>query len=805
MPAAATAPPEPTSPALGDAIEMAEPYAPETAGSYSPRAFAGQDTLTAAELLRAPVRWPRPSRLAEPLRAPSGRAAEGLKALGLHTVGELLEHLPRDSREARTIAELRVGEQATVAVEVRAIETRPVRRRRMRPLVEAWVVDGSGGMRAVFFNQPWLVEKYPPGTRLVLHGKAGERGSFGVAHHAVGSDVGSDVGTAEGLGAGAAGSASGRDAGSGDAPGGAVVAHYPASEGISSTQLLALVQGARGALADVPEQLPAALRAAERLPDRAGALGALHFPASPSDAETGHARLAFEELLLTQLVFLRRRARRRALRGAPVLEEPPSLSARWLEGALPFALTAGQRGAIDEIAQDLASACPMQRLLMGEVGSGKTVVALWAMLRAVEHGHQAALMAPTETLAEQHFATVQRLLGGEQVACALLTGSTRVSRRADTLGKLASGELQLVVGTHALIEPDVRFRSLAVAVVDEQHRFGVRQRAALDAKGPQKGPQASGSDPTPPHVLHMTATPIPRTLALAEHGDLDVTALRELPGGRRPISTRIVAGERSRARAYELLREQLRAGRQAYVVCPLVEEAEADAQTAAAGASTGTNAGTNAGTGADVGSAPVGGDLRAATAELERLAKGELQGHRLLLLHGQMRPKEKQEAMAAFAAGEVDVLVATTVIEVGVDVPNATVMLVENAERFGISQLHQLRGRVGRGEHASWCLLVGPPGAVRLRALAQHDDGFRLAEIDLELRKEGELIGTRQSGLGQFRVACLPEDAALLESARAWAKAIVAKDPQLQAPEHTLLGWALADAFGAEASEPIPA
>jgi ATP-dependent DNA helicase RecG len=450
---------------------------------------------------------------------------------------------------------------------------------------------------------------------------------------------------------------------------------------------------------------------------------------------------------------------------------------------LPFALTAGQRGAIEEIAEDLASACPMQRLLMGEVGSGKTVVALWAMLRAVEHGRQAALMAPTETLAEQHFATVQRLLGGEQVACALLTGSTRAGRRADTLGKLSSGELQLVVGTHALIEPDVCFRSLAVAVVDEQHRFGVRQRAALDAKGPE----ASGSDPTSPHVLHMTATPIPRTLALAEHGDLDVTALRELPGGRRPIRTRIVAGERSRARAYELLREQLREGRQAYVVCPLVEEAEADAQGATATATTGE------------------GDLRAATAELERLAKGELQGHRLLLLHGQMRPKEKQEAMAAFAAGEVDVLVATTVIEVGVDVPNATVMLVENAERFGISQLHQLRGRVGRGEHASWCLLVGPPGATRLRALAQHDDGFKLAEIDLELRKEGELIGTRQSGLGQFRVACLPEDAALLERARAWAKAIVAKDPQLQAPEHQLLGEALAAAYGAEASEPIPA
>jgi ATP-dependent DNA helicase RecG len=717
----------------------------------TPRAFAGRDPLTHSEMLLAPVRWPRPSRLAQPLKAPTKKAADGLKALELHTVGDLLEHLPRDSREARTVSELRVGEQATVAVEVRSIATRAVRRRGMRPLVEAWVADATGAMRAVFFNQPWLVEKYPPGTRLLLHGKAGQRGDFGVAHHAVGADVGMTAGE----------------------PAGGMVAHYPAAEGVSSTQILTLVQSLRAALADVVEPLPAALRTRERLPDRASALSAMHFPeGAAEDAQAGRERMAFEELLLTQLVFLRRRARRRALTGAPVLDEPPSLSARWLEQGLPFTLTHEQQSAIATIGADLASACPMQRLLMGEVGSGKTVVALWAMLRAVEHGRQAALMAPTETLAEQHFATVQRLLGGEQLACALLTGSTRATRRADVVGKLASGELQLVVGTHALIEPDVRFRSLAVAVVDEQHRFGVRQRAALDAKG-------AG------HVLHMTATPIPRTLALCEHGDLDVTALRELPHGRRPIRTRLVTGERSRARAYELLREQLRAGRQAYVVCPLVEEAEA--QDGAAGALAGE------------------GDLRAASAELQRLSKGELKGHRLLLLHGQMRTREKQEAMASFAAGEADVLVATTVIEVGVDVPNATVMLVENAERFGISQLHQLRGRVGRGEHASTCLLVGPPGAARLRALAEHSDGFRLAEIDLQLRKEGELVGTRQSGLGQFEVACLPDDAALLEGARRQAEWIVARDLELQAPEHLLLGEALDRAFGAEAFEPIPA
>jgi ATP-dependent DNA helicase RecG len=518
----------------------------------------------------------------------------------------------------------------------------------------------------------------------------------------------------------------------------------------------------------------------ERLPERAGALAAMHFPTGAQETERARERLAFEELLLTQLVFLRRRARRRAEHGAPALEEPATLSARWLDSGLPFALTGEQRRTIGEIDADLRGTNAMQRLLMGEVGSGKTVVALHAMLRAVEHGRQAALMAPTETLAEQHFATVQRLLGSEPVTCALLSGSTPARRRADILGKLASGECSLVVGTHALIEPDVRFGSLAVAVVDEQHRFGVSQRAALHRKGT-------------PHTLHMTATPIPRTLALAGYGDLDTSTLRELPRGRQPIDTRIVAGERGRARAYEELRTQLDAGRQAFVVCPLIDE---EAQTVAA-----PTAGASepaAGTGGI-------GELRAATAELERLGKGELAGRRLALLHGGMRPREKQEAMASFASGEADVLVATTVIEVGIDVPNATVMLVENAERFGISQLHQLRGRIGRGEHRASCLLMGPPGSIRLRALAEHSDGFRLAEIDLELRSEGELVGTRQSGFNQFEVAELPKDAALLERARAWAEAIVDRDPELRAPEHVLLGEALTRAFGAESLEPIPA
>jgi ATP-dependent DNA helicase RecG len=737
-------------------------------------AFASNRALSRDELIGAPVRWPRPSRLAAPLEPATKKLAGGMSTLGLFTVGDLLEHLPSDSREARTVAALKAGEQATVAVQVRAISARPVRRRGMRPLVEAIVFDATATMRATFFNQPWLVERYPPGTRLLLHGKADARGGFSVASHAPGADVGGELGALAQAGA------------QGGGEDGEAVAHYPAAEGITSTQILTLVRGAKYGLADVLEGLSAATRVSEQLPDRASALAAMHFPRLPEDHELGRRRLAFEELLLAQLVFLRRRAVRRARTGAAVLADRQALGGRWLKTGLPFALTGDQSRAIEVIADDLQQAAPMQRLLMGEVGSGKTVVALYAMLQAVGHGRQAALMAPTETLADQHFATIQQLLGSESVAAALLTGSTPAARRRDILGKLASGELGLIVGTHALIEPDVIFDALAVAVIDEQHRFGVRQRAAL---GEREGSNDAGA--IAPHTLHMTATPIPRTLALARYGDLDTSTLRELPRGRQPIETRLVAGEHERAIAYGELREELAAGRQAYVVCPLIDEAEAGVS--------------RPGAAADAPAADLG--LRAASAELLRLREGELKGYQLALLHGGMRPREKQEAMAAFASGKAGVLVATTVIEVGIDVPNATVMMIENAERFGISQLHQLRGRVGRGEHRAKCLLAGPAGggSGRLAALVRHADGFRLAEIDLAMRKEGELVGTRQSGLGQFRVARLPEDAQLLELARARAQTILASDPELRAPEHALLGIALQREFGGEALEPIPA
>ncbi len=713
-----------------------------------PLQFATSEPFDAQALSAAPARTPRPSRLEEPLPGSDElgpKAARALETLGLHTVGDLLEHLPRARGEARTVATLTPGETATIVVEVRKIDTRTVRRRGMKPRVEATVADQTGSIKVSFFNQPWLAQRYPPGTRLLLTVRTDPRGRVSVTAHA---PTDQEV------------------AGEGQ------VAQYPASEGIDSTRILALVRERRAALADTPEPLPAHMRATEGLADRPAALAALHFPAADRDSLDGRRRLAFDELLLVQLALLRRRARREQAAKAPPLDAPRELTRRWLSTGLPFPLTDDQANALEEIDHDLARDRPMQRLLMGEVGSGKTVVALFALLRAVEQGWQGALMAPTETLAEQHFATIQALMPGEAVPAALLTGSTTAVRRADALGKLASGELALVVGTHALIEPDVRFARLAVAVVDEQHRFGVRQRAALDAKGPTAGAGTVGR--LAPHVLHMTATPIPRTLALVEHGDLEHTVLRELPRGRQPIATHVASGDRERERAYERIREELRAGRQAFVVCPLVEESETL-------------------------------QAKAARAEFERLRDTEFKDFRVVLMHGQLRPREKQEGMAEFAAGGADVLVATSVIEVGIDVPNATVMLVEDADRYGISQLHQLRGRIGRGEHASLCLLFGPKDSARLRALAAHSDGFRLAQIDLELRREGELIGVRQHGEARFRVALLPDDADLLERARHHAAALLRDDPELAEPEHALLVDALVAAYGAEAAAAIPA
>jgi ATP-dependent DNA helicase RecG len=719
-----------------------------------PRAFGSADPQDRERLRAAPLRSrPHPSRLDRPIEVLKGagpKLAAVAREMGIETIGDLLWHLPhgyRDRTELGEIAELKLGEEATLLVEVRDARLRRTRRRRLT-MVEATVADGSGPTKAVWFNQPWLADKLSPGTRTLIHGKL-DRSGFRVDTHELLDE-----------------------AGTGKAPAGlhttGIVPVHPASEGIRPQRLREWAFQARAMSWEAIEPLPAGIRAARRLAAVADALAAVHFPASRDEAELARERLAFEELLLYQAALASRRRRHDASRSAVPIQAGGDLVRRWLD-SLPFELTTDQRCAREEIEADLDSERPMQRLLMGEVGAGKTVLALDAMLAAVEAGHQAALMAPTETLAEQHFGTVERLLASAGLPrVALLTSSTPAGRRRELLGQLASGELDLVVGTHALIEPEVEFARLAVAVVDEQHRFGVRQRAALDAKGPGE---------SAPHALHLTATPIPRTLSLTAYGDLDTTVLRELPAGRRPVRTWVV-GEEKRAGAYEFVRERLREGRQAYIVCPLVTESDKL-------------------------------QARAATEEGERLARTELRDFEVDVLHGQMPAAKKGEAMERFVAGRTDVLVATSVIEVGIDVPNAAVMVIEEADRYGLSQLHQLRGRVGRGPHESACILFGDPHSeaarLRLEAISTERDGFKLAEVDLGLRGEGEILGTRQHGLPRFRVATLPEDAGLLFAARDEVLALLREHGDLEAPELGPLMDAARRRFGDERAEPIAA
>jgi ATP-dependent DNA helicase RecG len=708
-----------------------------------PRALGSGSAQDRAELRRATLRSrPRPSLLGAPLTALRGagpRLAAAARELGIETVGDLLCHVPHGYRErapVREVADLRIDEEATLMVEVRSARVRPTRRRNLR-IVEATVADASGPTKAVWFNQAWLAQRLVPGTRLLLNGRL-DRGGFRVdAHEIVGE--GGDVRGIHTTG---------------------LVPVHPASERLRPNRIREWAWQAIDAAVQAIEPLPAELRARRGLPGEADALRVVHFPESNDDATAARERLALEELILHQATLAASRSERRESRPGIAIPAGGGLVERWL-ASLPFEPTGDQRAAFADLDADLASGRPMQRLLMGEVGSGKTVCAVHTMLRALEAGHQAALMAPTETLAEQHAATLDRLLAGEPTPFTLLTSATPAKRRREALGRLASGELGLVVGTHALIEPDVRFASLALCVVDEQHRFGVTQRAALDAKGPGEAA---------PHVLHMTATPIPRTLSLTAYGDLDTTAIRELPAGRRPVRTWVV-GEEKREGAYEFIRERLREGRQAYVVCPLVEDSE-KLQAKAAGA------------------------------EAERLRAGQFADFRVGLLHGQMSSRAKSEAMDEFVAGRTDVLVATTVIEVGIDVPNATVMLIEGAERYGLSQLHQLRGRVGRGEHESHCILFADPESElarrRMEAIATTGDGFELAEVDLTLRGEGEILGTRQHGLPRYRIAELPADAPLLAEARREVLALLRTHGDLGAPELGPLLDAARERFGDE-------
>lgn len=719
----------------------------------------GGGPLDREELLAAPLRClHRPDGLDTPIGALRGvgeRTAAAAAKLGLRTLGDLIDNVPHryeGRADLAHVSDLRPGERATLLVDVRSARVRPTRRRNLR-IVEATVADETGTMKVAWFNQSWLAERLRPGTRLLLSGRLDGRGFRPDAQEILGA--GADAGEGEGLDP------------IRDQPGPPAGLHttgivpvHPAGEGVRVQRLREWTWSALALAPDVIEALPAEIRARRRFPGAADARVAAHFPVAENDVPVARRRLAYEELFLHQAALLSRKGERRAELRAESLGAPGDLVATWIEG-LPFALTADQRAALAEIDADLGAEVPMQRLLMGEVGSGKTVVALYAMLRALESGGQAALMAPTETLAEQHFATLERLLAGAGMPIALLTGSTPAAQRRRTLGVLATGELPLIVGTHALIEPTVEFARLRVAVVDEQHRFGVAQRRALDAKGPEGMAL---------HVLHMTATPIPRTLSLTAYGDLDATTLRGLPAGRRPIKTWVV-GEERRDGAYGFIRDRLREGRQAYVVCPLVTVSEK-------------------------------AQAKAATAEAKRLREGELREFEVGLIHGQMKPEQKQRAMAAFGDGRTDVLVATTVIEVGIDVPNATVMVIEGAERYGLAQLHQLRGRVGRGSHGGACFLMyggsGPGAARRLAAVAGEADGFLLSEIDLTLRGEGEITGTRQHGLPRFRVAELPRDADLLEQARADLEDLLERHETLDSPALAPLSELAGVRFGPE-------
>jgi ATP-dependent DNA helicase RecG len=698
----------------------------------------------------------------ERLRGVGGVAGRELAELGIASVLDLLTHYPRryvDGTRMVPIASLAEGEKASVLARVTRVSRPPVRRgrgRRPPSRVEVDVADEDGRLRVVFFNQSWRANQLARGTLVLLFGPVS---AYRGVLQLVNPNVEVLRGSAE------------DEADDEPARAGRIFPVYPLTERaeLTSARISRYVQEALDRAGRFADPVPAADLARLGLLDRTTALEHIHRPTAMDQTEPARQRLAFDELFRLQLAMVLRRRRleadARGIRHVVSRQDGSPTAVERFVADLPFTLTQGQERAIATITDDLAAPLPMHRLLQGDVGSGKTVVALAAMLVGVEGGHQGALMAPTEVLAEQHAGEVRSLLGHLEVddpsvlggrrplACALLTSKTPAGERSSILEGLAAGRVDLLVGTHALLTEEVTFASLGVVVIDEQHRFGVEQRAALRAKG--RGTDSEGRDPD---LLVMTATPIPRTAAMVVFGDLDMTVVDELPPGRLPVSTSWLRGPLEEEQAWARIREECARGHRAFVVCPLVE-----------------------------GSAKV--EAASVVAEAGRLAAGELAGLDIGILHGQMRPAEKERAMADFRAGRLAVLVATTVIEVGVDVPEATVMVVEDADRFGIAQLHQLRGRVGRGSDPAWCYLLSasdaPDAAARLSAVERTVDGFELAETDLELRGEGTILGERQKGRSDLRLARLGSDRQLVVDARSLADAVVGDDSALS--EHPLL------------------
>ncbi|MEW6182772.1 MAG: ATP-dependent DNA helicase RecG [Bacillota bacterium] len=638
-----------------------------------------------------------------------------LSRLGINTVGDLLYHVPRryeDRTLAQPVKAYKDGEVAAAEGELVTVEEK--RARSGITVLRAALRGRWGLFYAVWFNQPYLKRVLRIGTWITVTGK--------VRHGPYASEI--QVSEYE-TGEGEEGLNTGR-----------IVPVYPLTEKLSQRSLRSIVfQALKNETASLPEVLPAMTVREFGMSDRAKALSAVHFPESVAEAEAGRRRLVFEELFLLETVLLHRREKVVAVekqhRYGP---DGPKVTA--LYNSLPFTLTPEQERAWREVSLDLETTRPMHRLLQGDVGAGKTVVGALALAKAAENGLQGALMAPTEILAEQHFINLRAFLEPIGIMVELLTGSLKKEERAQRLKAVAAGEVKVLVGTHALIQEEVEFGRLGLAVVDEQHRFGVRQRGLLRAKGDS------------PDLLVMTATPIPRTLALTLYGDLDLTVISSLPPGRRPVKT-VWLKPAEITRVYRLILSEVKKGRQAYFVCPLIEESEQLAAQAAL--------------------------------KLADELKTVFPDFNIGLLHGRLKLEEKEKAMAAFRQNEIHIMVSTTVIEVGVDVPNATVMAIFDADRFGLAQLHQLRGRVGRGDHAAYCILLAdrttPEAAARLKALSSVSDGFALAEEDLRLRGPGEFFGTRQSGLPELKVADLLRDARLLESARSEARRFITEDP----------------------------